>query len=285
MRAAHLPTTSLALVASVALVACGGAGNSGGGSPKPTALSVKITGNGKATSISAPKSTKGGLVEMKVTNAAKSPLGAQLVLIKGNHTPAEVLKTITGNSSKTPAWFRAIGGVGTVAPGQSATATMNLPAGKYVLVGSSPMGPTSAHASLSVTTGQSASLPRTPANVTAEHVGKDRYQWKISGLKGGTNKITFASKGPKTVHLVDAVRVTGNPSLAKIKAGLKSNGKPPSFVDLSSLADTAVLDGGRSETTSLHLRPGRYVFFCPLTDRDGGKPHFEEGLLTKVTVP
>ncbi len=40
-----------------------------------------------------------------------------------------------------------------------------------------------------------------------------------------------------------------------------------------------------SQTTELDLKkPGQYVFFCPLTDRDGGKPHDQEGLLKIVTV-
>jgi hypothetical protein len=46
-----------------------------------------------------------------------------------------------------------------------------------------------------------------------------------------------------------------------------------------------VLDGGKSLTTQFTLsRPGTYIFFCHLTDRDGGKPRFAEGLLTTVTV-
>ena len=47
----------------------------------------------------------------------------------------------------------------------------------------------------------------------------------------------------------------------------------------------AVLDGGLSQTTPLLLnKTGKYVLFCPLTDRNGGKPHFEEGMLTTVDV-
>jgi hypothetical protein len=43
---------------------------------------------------------------------------------------------------------------------------------------------------------------------------------------------------------------------------------------------TAVLDGGLSQRLTLDLKkPGEYIFFCPMTDRDGGSPHFEEGLL------
>jgi hypothetical protein len=47
---------------------------------------------------------------------------------------------------------------------------------------------------------------------------------------------------------------------------------------------TAVLDSGESQTTSLTLKEGRYVFFCPLTDRDGGKSHDQEGLVKVVTI-
>jgi hypothetical protein len=55
-------------------------------------------------------------------------------------------------------------------------------------------------------------------------------------------------------------------------------------VDQASRVDTAALDGGKSLTTALTLTPGQYVVFCPLTDRDGGKPHFLEGMLKKVTI-
>ena len=65
----------------------------------------------------------------------------------------------------------------------------------------------------------------------------------------------------------------------------KENGPPPSYVDQSVNYSTSVLDGGKSETTQLMLpKPGKYIFLCHLTDRDGGKPHFAEGLITKVNV-
>jgi len=47
----------------------------------------------------------------------------------------------------------------------------------------------------------------------------------------------------------------------------------------------SVLDGKTKETTQLTLSKGPYVLVCFLTDRDGkGKPHFQEGLLSQVTV-
>jgi hypothetical protein len=64
-----------------------------------------------------------------------------------------------------------------------------------------------------------------------------------------------------------------------------SNGPPPSYIDPSAQDSTAVIDSGRALTTSLVLtKPGKYIFLCHLNDRDGGKPHFAEGLITTVNV-
>ncbi len=97
----------------------------------------------------------------------------------------------------------------------------------------------------------------------------------------GNNTVTFNSKGKEAVHLIFAVPVKGKaPPLNQIKKDLASHGPPPPYVDAKNAQSTAILDGGTSQTTSLDLKkPGKYIFFCPLSDRDGGKPHFEEGLL------
>jgi len=130
-------------------------------------------------------------------------------------------------------------------------------------------------------------LPSTSATISANTAGKDKYKWDISGLKTGSNQVTFNSKGNDTVHLVFAVPVKGTaPPLAQIQQALATNGPPPPFVDFRNAQSTAVLDGGLSQTTTLDLKkPGQYIFFCPLHDRDGkGKSHDQEGLLTVQTV-
>jgi len=47
---------------------------------------------------------------------------------------------------------------------------------------------------------------------------------------------------------------------------------PPAFVDQSSgFVSSAALDSGKSQVTSVTFaKPGTWVFFCPLRDRDGG---------------
>lgn len=287
-----LPRRSLAgllvVAAALTVAACGGGNKKAAHAANVT---LGISEAGKSAKYTVPASLPGGLVHLTVTNSGKAPHGAQLVLVEGNHTAPEVVKVVTSNSPKTPDWVRAEGGIGAVPPGGSATADVNLPAGKYV-IGDFTGGPNSSgppgYVETRVGKGKTGSLPATPTRVDAAATGKDRYQWKISGgLKAGVNSFTFKSEGKQAIHLVAAFRVTGKPSLAAIKKFLATpgNAPPPKFVDQSTFANTAVLDGGKEQTTQLHLsKPGEYVLFCPLTDRDGGKSHDQEGLLKTVQV-
>jgi hypothetical protein len=288
--------SALALVAAAAamtaaIAGCGSSDNSGStASSSPTPLSLKISEKGKKASYAVPKSATGGLVAVSLTNQGKAPHGVEFVQYTGGHTQADALKQLGAQSNKIPSWIKLQGGIGSVLGGQTGTADLNLPAGNYVLADAAAFsGPSSgppATAPLKVTSGTAGSLPSTPATVTAANPAKDKYQWQISGLKAGNNQVTFDSKGKEAVHLIFAVPVKGKaPPLSQIKKDLASHGPPPSYVDAKGAQSTAILDGGISQTTALDLKePGQYVFFCPLTDRDGGKPHFEEGLLKVETV-
>jgi hypothetical protein len=286
--------TALVLVAAAtgttALIAgCGSSGSST--TTSPTTLSLKISEKGKKASYQLPKSASGGLVKVDLTNQGKAPHGVEFIQYTSGHTQADVLKQLGGNSNKIPSWIKLQGGIGSVPGGQTGTADVNLPGGNYVLAdaaafsGPSSSGPP-ATAPLKVTGGTVGSLPSTPATVTAANPAKDKYKWQISGLKTGSNTVTFNSKGKEAVHLILAVPVKGKaPPLNQIKKDLASHGPPPPYADVKNAQSTAILDGGTSQTTTLDLKkPGQYIFFCPLSDRDGGKPHDQEGLLKVQTV-
>jgi hypothetical protein len=178
--------------------------------------------------------------------------------------------------------------------GGSQTATVNLPAGNYLLVdaatafGPGGGGAPPATSDLTVSSGDTGDLPDTAGKVVANETGKDQFAWETSGLHTGQNDITFESKGDEALHLIIAVPVNGTaPPLEKIKSDFakSGNGPPPPYLDFNDAQSTAILDGGLSQTTKLNLqKPGQYIFFCPLSDRDGGKPHDQEGLLKVETV-
>jgi hypothetical protein len=284
------PLAALLLaVAALTLAACGDKRKAA--KATPTKLAVTITEAGKSGKYTLPATVAGGLVTLTATNHGSAPHAAQLVRIEGGHTGQEALKIIASNSNKTPAWMRAQGGLGTIPPGGTQSAAVNLPAGKYIVAdlggGPNSSGPPG-FAEFKVSGGATGALPTTPTTVDAAKIGEHKYEWKLSGapLKAGTDTVTFKSGGKDALHLIASFRVIGNPSKAEIVKALGSqNGPPPKFVDQSSFSNTAALDGGLSQTTTLELsKPGRYVLFCPLTDREGGKSHDQEGLVTTVDV-
>jgi hypothetical protein len=283
--ACRLALAACAATVVAALAACGSS------STEPTKVSMSISEQGKKASFTAPKSAKGGLVDLSVKNNGRAPHGVQLVQYTGHHSAADTLKVLAAGSNKTPDWVRGQGGTPAIPGGQSDTATLNLAAGNYLVIDSAALGPSSggppATAEVKFTSGDAGDLPSTPATVIADEVGKDKFAWDVSGLKSGKNQITFDSKGKDALHLIIAAPVKGKaPSLSKIKADLGSGGPPPpSYLDLNNAQSTAILDGGLSQTTTLDLKKsGQYVFFCPLTDRDGGKTHDQEGLLKTVDI-
>ena len=255
-----------------------------------TTLKVSISEQGKSASFKAPKTAEGGLVDLKLTNDGKQPHGLQLIRYTGNHTMDDVLKELAKQSDVIPPWARLNGGIGSVAGGKTGSVTVNLPQGNYVMVDAAALfgnGGPPATAGVKLSGGSSGDLPDTPGQIAANTAGHDKFKWDISGLSSGTNRFTFISKGDDAVHLVIAAPVKGKaPPLSQIKKDFASNGPPPAYIDPAGFQSTAILDGGLSQTASLDLKKaGQYIFFCPLTDRDGkGKPHDPEGLLSVETV-
>jgi hypothetical protein len=269
--------------AAVAVAALLASGCGGGNDTEPAKAAITYT---KAGKFELPKSIDGGLVDLTLTNQDKAPHAAQLVRIEDGHTTQEALKFLAANSDKTPEWIRAEGGP-SAGPAGTASATVDLPEGKYVVTdlgGPGSTGPP-ATAELTVKSGESGDLPSSDIEVTGAENGKDKYSWDVSGdLKSGTNHLTFKSEGDEAIHFLGAFKINGKHSDAEIAKALESGGPPP-YVDQSTFTNTTILDGGKSQVTDLTLsKPGTYVLFCPLTDRDGGKPHFAEGMIKQVTV-
>ena len=268
------------------LAGCG----SSGGSDEASVLKVGISEKGKAAKFSLPGTAESGLVEVKLTNTGKVPHGIQFVRYTGNHNEQDVLKEVASESRKTPDWILAEGGIGSVEPGETGTATLNLEEGNFVIVDTAAVaGPGTgppASTTMKLSGGETGDLPDTAGEVTAEETGKDKFAWKVSGLKAGKDQFTFHSEGKKALHMIIAVPIKGKaPSLAKIKKDIsKEEGPPPPYVDLQHIQSTAVIDGEKSQTVTLNLKKGQYLFFCPLTDRDGGKSHDQEGLIAVENV-
>lgn len=270
-----------ALGLALALPSCGSddeESSSSSGDAKPAAFKVTLgdASKGKST-VKAPKTVKAGLVEVSAENTGKRTHDAQIIGVDGDHTAQQVSKIVNAEGGPIPEWLHGGGGLGTLAPGQSGTVTDVLEPGRYFVFDTEG----GASAEFEVTgEGGSAELPSTPATITAKE-----YGFETSGLKAGTNEITFENAG-KELHHVLAVPYAKGATLAEVKKFATSDEQPsgPPPVDFEKAAGTTVLDGGKAQVAELELKKGKYAFLCFIQDRKGGPPHVAKGMLQEIAI-
>ncbi len=258
--------------------------SSGADSAAPAKLAVKVTEVGKGSRLSVPKSVKAGPTTLSLRNTGKAPHDAQLIRVEGDQTAAQVLKAIdaSGDGKPLPEWLRAAGGVGTVAPGKSGTATDLLSPGKHFVLDTEPDQPNGGTAEFEVTGEARDELPSAPVTISAKE-----YGFVAEGLKAGTAKVTFDNVGKEPHHVI-AVPYAKGATLAEVRKafsqdeGEEPSGPPP--VNFDQVTGTAVIDGGTKQVAQLELRKGKYALACFIADRAGGPPHVAKGMLQEVEV-
>lgn len=293
---------SCAAATVAALVAgCGDENKKDAGSgenAKPASFAITATAEGKKKkALTFPSTVKAGLVNMTLSNSDSVPRSAQIIRIVGDHSVDEVVKTVSGDDPKIPDWIQDGGGVPSVKPGASGTASQVLAPGRYVIIdddegngdNAKSYGELGAKGEFTVTGARStAQLPAQPATVTAtddEHGDKETYAFKLEGLKAGTNQIHFQNTGSQLHHAL-FVPLRKGATLAQAKK-LFASQKPPSGpppVDFAKIVATKVIDAGTEQNITLDLPAAKYEVICFLSDRDGGKPHVVKGMLEELDL-
>lgn len=258
-------------------------------SSKDGAASLSVTTTEPAAgkvAIAAPATVKAGLVEVKFKNAGKGAHDLQLVRAEGDHPTEEVLKVVGSESDPIPSWLHAEGGVATVAPGKSLSATMNLVPGKYYLIDTNTDDQNNSFAEqggvreLNVTgTGTSAAVPSADLTISAKE-----YEFVVPPLKEGTSTVKFDNEG-KELHMVIALPISEGKTFADVKAAFSStNSNEPPPVDFQNATGAEAIDNGKAMVTTMTFKKGTYAFVCFITDRAGGPPHFAKGMIQEVKV-
>jgi hypothetical protein len=240
--------------------------------------------------IAGPDTVEAGLTEITLKNSGKGPHDAQILRVEGDRTVDEVLSNSTDGKegAPIPEWISGGGGLGTTAPGKSATVTQVLEPGTYYVIDTeSGQGSEKQNsrlggvAKLEVTGEQStAKLPETDATITA----KD-FSFDASGIEAGTNTLTFANNGEQLHHLV-AMPLAKGATIDQAKEFFTSDGEPegPPPVDFENGVSTAVIDGGEAQVAELDFKQGKYALVCFITNRDGGPPHVAMGMIDELDV-
>jgi hypothetical protein len=261
-----------ALIA-LGLAACGDSGDT-------QSLTFTLSGDGKDAKTSGPASADAGLAEITLRNDRKGEGDLQLIRVEGDHSAKEVTEGLeTAMQGKAfPAWFFAGGGIGTTAAGKSQTVTQVLEPGTYYAFnteGSQSQADPASVPAMKVTGDSSDETVEADETVDAFE-----YGFKAEQLTSGKTQIAFENTG--THHLLAAPLTGGNTAKDVEQAFKSEKGKPP--FDEKNFQSTAVLEGGEGQLVTLDLKPGRYVLFCFITDRQGGTPHALKGMVDEVEV-
>jgi hypothetical protein len=253
-----------------------------GDSEETQSLTFTLSGDGKGAKISGPLSAETGLAEITMKNDRKGEGDLQLIRAEGDHSAEEVVKGLEAamQGKAFPDWFFAAGGVGTTAPGKSQTVTQVLEPGTYYAFNTEGSQDQSDPASVpAVEVTGDASDETVEADQTVDAF---EYGFKAGQLTSGKTEVAFDNTGTQPHHLL-AAPLTGNSTAEDVERAFKSEkGKPP--FDEKGFLSTAVLEGGEGQLVTLDLKPGRYVLFCFITDRQGGPPHALKGMVDEVEV-
>jgi uncharacterized cupredoxin-like copper-binding protein len=265
-------------------------GSGGGGdttaaessAPKqPGSLKITATGPEASPTYEVPATVPAGAVKIDFTNNAKGKegTGAQLVRIEGEHSDREVVQQLGGAMEGKPVadWFVAAGGVGDIQPGETRTVTQALEPGKYYVLGGqgAPKGPP---ATFQVEAGEGAQLAQADAKIIATE-----YEFTSENLKAGVNQVELRNDGKEWHHFL-AGQLKPGATFEEAKKFLETEKGEPPFVSEDGAVSSTVMDGGISQIVDVELKPGKYAFFCYVSDRKGGPPHIQQGMVSEVTV-
>lgn len=237
------------------------------------------------TSYQTPATLPSGRVAITFINKGTGAHGAQIIVLNPGVTLDQFMSAAqkVASSSTTPADVQAFfalvqdgGGVGTLAPGQSATVVNTLPAGNAVLIDFEGAEQVPISQPITVA-GPAVAAPEPQANVDVTMMD-DAYQMP-STIPSGTVTFKITNTG-QDYHEFQLYSV-GTHTLADLEAALQGP-QPPDWA--ANVGGSGGVAPGDTAWVSENLQPGNYVALCFIPDPQTGMPHFLMGMITEFHV-
>ena len=279
------------------VTACGDDDDSAAGDAKPPVYKITATETGEDSfSFVVPSDIEGGVVTFELVSAAsnKATHDFQLLRLEEGHTIDEVANTAASEDEPVPTWIEHAAGVGSVAPGQTVRATVELEPdteyGFFCTESTEPEeegGEAVSHAAHGMkgtfTTGDDsgAEMPEATATVVASE-----YTFEMDGFTAGANTVKVTNGG-EHLHHVLWLPIAEGKTFEDAKAALTSEQEPegPPPVDFEKGVFTAVFGHGDSGIVEVDLPAGDYAVICFMPDQGtAGPPHVAKGMIKELVV-
>lgn len=234
----------------------------------------------------APTTAPAGTLTFRLENVGQEVHHLWLVQLRHGRTYADFLKAVDSWSApRMPEWVLDVGGPNDVSAGMTASATMTLDPGKYVMVCYVPAPDGRPHVThgmikeLTVTSTGATAAGEPNADITLRMTD---YAFDLSKpIEAGAHTIRIANGGSQSHEVVIGQLKPGKSmrqALDWLNAGQHGTAPVIAFGGASGLAT------GRHEIISVDFEPGRYVFLCFIPDRKDGRPHAAHGMVKEFTV-
>ena len=279
---------ALMLAAAMAFAACGDDddddGGDGGGDQAeapagPAKLTITATDQGaRGGRHPGPRRNRGHAPERQQEGRERASWSASRETTRRRRSRRSTTRSSEGEA--VPDWFRAEGGVGTTAPGKSSDRDRGARGGHVLRgqrrgrqAGDKPR-PSRCPASRATP-----SCPETDASVTAEE-----YSFESERTAGRRRRSSFENTGEE-FHHVDrpADQCPAAPSTDAERFLKTEKGRARGRLR-GARAVSTVIDGGKSHGDRPGLKKGNYALVCFVSDRAGGKSHFDKGMISEATV-
>ncbi len=230
-----------------------------------------------------PDTLKAGLTSFRLVNKGKELHHIQAVRLADGKTLQDLVQHFAA-SHVAPAWATEVGGPNTGAPGAETEATFHLRPGTYAILCVIPSPDGTPHLmkgmmkQVTVVTGDGEPTEAPRADI---EIVLDDYSFEVTpALRAGRQVVRVDNRATQPHEILLARLAPGKTPADLITWAMTPDGPPPG----EPIGGTTALAKGEVNYLTLDLAPGEYGLICFIPDSKDGKPHFEHGMVTKISV-
>ena len=280
-------TASLLAVAATASLAGASRAAAPGDDPKAAKANVVMV-TATDFAFQAPDTIAAGRTTIRLVNKGPEHHHVWLIKLEQGKTLKDLMEA-TKNHGPLPKWAVDVGGPNTPAPGGETSATLDLEAGKYVMVCVIPsMKDGQPHymkgmfKELTVAKrGGVVQAGKTVAPATDVVMTLDDYDFRLSSpITSATKSIRFENVAEQSHEAVIVKLNAGTTVQDFLQAIEKPQGPPPGAL----IGGITGIAKGRTIEVPTTFTPGEYALICFIPDARDGKAHLAHGMVKQFSV-